>query len=224
MSNHSEPGGLVRHFRRSFARESFPPKWLLVVAILAVIVGLSLANYRITAAESTLAKQVQEAAQFAKTVDEKVCDTAHPPQGEVASVCEEAADKADAPPPTPGLEPLIGERGERGFPGLDGRDGKDGAPGPKGDKGDLGPVAPPVPGKDGAPGASVPGPPGADGQPGAPGTDGAPGAPGEPGAPGAPGAPGEPPMSWTYKDALGGSHTCTRAPDYTPTSPTYSCD
>lgn len=221
MTHKAEPKGLVAHFKRTFARETFPPKWLLVVAILAVIVGLSLANYRITAAEATLAQQVQEAAKFAQSVDETVCDAAHPPQGDVASVCEEAADKADAPPPVTGLEPLIGEPGERGFPGLD---GKDGAPGPKGDKGDLGPIAPAVPGKDGAPGATVPGPPGADGQPGTPGKDGAAGAPGEPGAPGATGAPGEPPLSWTYKDPLGGSHTCTRAADYTPAAPTYTCN
>lgn len=222
MTHKAEPKGLVGHFKRSFARESFPPKWLLVVAILAVIVGLSLANYRITAAESTLAQQVAEAARFAQAVDEKVCDTAYPPQGEVASVCEEAADKAVTPAPVDALEPLRGEQGERGpqgIPGLLGLKGDKGDPGPKGDKGDLGPVAPPL----------TPAP-GVDGAPGAPGSEGQPGAPGEPGADGAPGpagpagAPGEPPLSWTYKDALGGTHACTRAADYTPTSPTYSCD
>lgn len=43
------------------------------------------------------------------------------------------------------------------------------------------------------------------------------------GASGDPGKPGEPPVSWTYTDALGGSHTCTRTDPFDPTAPTYAC-
>ncbi len=175
----AEPTGLRGRLIHHFRKESFPPKWLLVVAIVAVIAGLSMANYRITAAESNLNQQAVEAAQFAQTVDQACADN-RPVFRDTVNICDVAKDKADEPAPAAdGLDALRGERGERGFTGLQGlpgQSGDTGNTGDKGDKGDLGPVAPalePVPGVDGQPGLK-----GVDGQPGAPGGQGVPGGPG----------------------------------------------
>ncbi len=203
-----EPG-IRGHLRRSFARESFPPKWLLVVAILAVILGLSWANYRIANAEAALSKQSADSAQFAQSVDQTVCG-GRPATGDAAEVCDEAKDKANDPVPEDGFESLRGEAGERGFQGLQGlpgQSGEKGAKGDKGDKGDLGPVAP----------ALIPAP----GQDGLNGTNGAdsivPGPPGEEGVPGEKGEPGPAPSRLTFSDGT----TCT--PDGEG-STEYSCD
>lgn len=70
---------------------------------------------------------------------------------------------------------------------------------------------------------------GANGAAGASGVDGASGAQGEQGpagpagADGANGADGQPPFSWTYTDALGFEHTCTRTDPFDPSAPTYVC-
>ncbi|MEO7260245.1 MAG: hypothetical protein ABI047_03145 [Jatrophihabitantaceae bacterium] len=61
------------------------------------------------------------------------------------------------------------------------------------------------------------GPAGADGRD-------ATGAPGSPGPSGASGGPGQPPVSWTYTDALGVDHTCSRTDPFDAAAPTYRCD
>lgn len=82
----------------SFARESFPPKWLLVVAILAVVVGLSLANHRITAAETALTDFVT-----------KACPAGVAP--EVLTACVQVKHGEDVlPSGTTGGEPAVGEQ------------------------------------------------------------------------------------------------------------------
>lgn len=108
---HNRPG-LRGHLRESFAKESFPPKWLLVVAIVAVIAGLSWANFRIAAAESQLTD-------FAQTVDH-ACDAKRPVFQDSAEACQQAAEKA-AGPDTPGvaLAPAQGGREGRGVAKMD---------------------------------------------------------------------------------------------------------
>lgn len=79
------------------------------------------------------------------------------------------------------------------------------------------------------------GPPGVDGTDGVNGTDGATGPQGPQGdtgpagqagadgTNGTNGADGQPPVSWTYTDDLGITHTCTRTDPFDPTAPTYTC-
>jgi len=56
---------------------------------------------------------------------------------------------------------------------------------------------------------------------GPPGPTGATG----PGGPsGSNGADGQPPLSWTYDDHMGMTHTCTRDTPFNPAAPTYHCD
>lgn len=55
------------------------------------------------------------------------------------------------------------------------------------------------------PASTTPGPAGADG---VDGTDG---------------ADGQPPLSWTYVDDLGVTHSCTRTDSFDPINPTYQC-
>lgn len=43
------------------------------------------------------------------------------------------------------------------------------------------------------------------------------------GPPGATGATGQPPLSWTFKDALGTTQYCTRTANFDATNPTYTC-
>lgn len=167
-------------------RESFPPKWLLVVAILCILVGVIWTGIRITSAEAQLQHELRDKASLGQQVDHAFCKadpaTLTAPQRQT---CEQAGEKAAQPtePPAPFDPPQDGQ---------DGVDGVDGKPGEKGDKGDKG--DPGDPGTDGEPGADATAPPapqdGQDGAPGTPGQDGAPGAPGEPGAAGAPGADG----------------------------------
>ena len=57
---------------------------------------------------------------------------------------------------------------------------------------------------------------------GPPGPSGAVGPQGPTGAAGESGAPGAPPAGWTYRDALGLQHTCTRS-NTDNSAPTYSC-
>jgi hypothetical protein len=52
---------------------------------------------------------------------------------------------------------------------------------------------------------------------------GDPGNPGSDGKDGSDGQDGQPPVSWTYTDALGMQHTCTRTDPFDPASPTYAC-
>lgn len=68
--------------------------------------------------------------------------------------------------------------------------------GPKGDKGDKGD----------------------QGEPGEDGADST-----EPGPRGPEGPPGPPPAGWTFTDAFGATHTCTRDGDSPDTAPTYTC-
>lgn len=77
-------------------------------------------------------------------------------------------------------------------------------------------------GTDGASGSA--GQPGANGQAGADGATGSQGPAGETGAPGQDGADGQPPVSWTYDDALGFTHTCTRTDPFDASAPTYTCN
>ena len=58
-----------------------------------------------------------------------------------------------------------------------------------------------------------------------PGPQGPPGADSMvPGPQGAPGDPGQPPVSWTYDDVLGMTHTCTRTDPFDASAPTYTCN
>jgi hypothetical protein len=111
MTHKAEPKGLVGHVKRSFARESFPPKWLLVVAILAVIAGLSLANYRITSAEAQLTG-------LARGVDE-ACGDNRPVFRDSKDVCKDAAEVAGGTAPVAPLgQPVQGKDG-RGIADLE---------------------------------------------------------------------------------------------------------
>lgn len=65
---------------------------------------------------------------------------------------------------------------------------------------------------------------GEQGSSGEQGPSGPAGAPGSAGPTGAPGDDGQPPISWTYTDALGRDHTCTRTDPFDASAPTYSCD
>lgn len=70
------------------------------------------------------------------------------------------------------------------------------------------------------------GPTGLQGPAGLNGADGAQGPPGPAGADGVNGTngvDGQPPVSWTYTDAFGIQHTCSRTDQFDPSSPTYSC-
>jgi hypothetical protein len=146
---------------------------------------------------------------------------------------------------TPAVQPPPADSvpGAPGTPGAAGATGATGGLGPQGPKGDTGaagatpstdfllslirPLIPaPVPGPPGVtgtqgdPGQSVTGPAGPAGPAGANGADGAPGAAG---ADGARGPTGPPVYSWTYADALGGQHTCTRDVGSPDAQATYTC-
>lgn len=158
-------------------KETFPPKWLLVLAILAVVVGTIWTGVRITAAEGKLASEARETSAFAQKVDDSLCATAGPSRTEA---CTEAASKAAEPTAkaaNPFEPPSDGKNGVDGQNGLDGKPGSDGKPGKDGLKGVDGLSI------KGADGLTIPG---ADG---ISGTDGAPGAPGE-SIQGDPGTPG----------------------------------
>lgn len=82
---------------------------------------------------------------------------------------------------------------------------------------DVGKVVGPA-GVTGAVGAT-----GAAGTNGSNGANGTNGSDGVPGIQGPPGVNGEPPVSWTYTDLLGASHTCQRDDPFDPSAPTYHC-
>lgn len=206
MTHQAEATGFTARLRRSFASESFPPKWLLVIGMLAVILGLSWANYRITAAENTLTAQAVEAAEFAKNVDQ-VCVNKRPVFKDSAAVCDAAADKADDPLPVPVLDaPVPGRDGRPGQDGQDGGPGKDGLPGKDG-----------VPGTAGKDGVGLPGIDGFTPESPPPGTNGANGTNGTNGTDGAVGATGPAPTKLTFSDGT----TCTPT---APGSTEYTCD
>lgn len=203
------------------SREPWPPRWVLFACLFAIFIGVTLMAVNSfqasTRAEATSDKLVSVSAQV-----RAACDRSEAVVIDNRDLCKMAKETL-ANPPQDASKPVAA-------PGLDGRDGKDGAPGPqgvpgqpgpKGDKGDPGVEGQGLPG---APGASVQGPAGKDGAPGKDGAVGPAGPAGAPGAAGPAGAAGEPPVSWTYKDTLGASHTCTRAADYTAAAPTYTCN
>lgn len=106
---------------------------------------------------------------------------------------------------------------EPGAPGARGDTGPQGASGVIGVPGQPGP-----PGQDGTNGTD--GAQGPQGDPGPPGANGADGAPGATGATGPAGTDGQPPTSWTYTDALGVSHTCSRTDPFDANAPEYTCN
>jgi len=137
--------------------------------------------------------------------------------GEAATALGSACQQANKVQDLPGA---TGAQGERGATGPQGEQGPAGATGNQGVIGPTGPTGPP--GADGANGADgAAGPPGAAAR-GLPGQDGTDGAAGADGAPGSDGQDGRPPTSWTYTDALGLEHTCTRS-NVDDASPTYTC-
>lgn len=95
--------------------------------------------------------------------------------------------------------PGVGFPGAVGATGSTGSTGLTGAPGSNGVNGSNGADGPPGP----------PGPPGQDGANGAPGQDG---------------SNGQPPFGWTYTDALGFEHSCSRVSNFDPSSPQYTCN
>lgn len=123
---------------------------------------------------------------------------------ELGSACESAEQVVADPIPGPTGRP--GLRGVQGIPGLTGL---------RGEVGPRGPVGPP--------GAAIPGEDGADGSPGVDGKDGTDGTDGKDGTDGTDGAPGEPPAGWITTRADGSTETCTRAVDFNPATPRYTC-
>lgn len=150
-----------------------------------------------------------------------------------AAFCRQASSAASAPvvtvPGQVGPAGATGSTGPTGVQGIQGPPGADGVNGPRGVPGPAG--APGMNGADGGPGPvgaqGDPGPTGPQGNPGAAGPAGPTGpvgATGPAGANGPAGAEGEPPKSWTYTDALGLQHTCTRTDPFNPDAPTYTCN
>lgn len=144
-----------------------------------------------------------------------------------SGACQQAEDVRASPGPAgpagaigpPGPPGPMGEQGDPGRTGPAGPSGPAGAPGLLGPAGPVGPV-----GAQGSPGtAGEQGEPGLTGPQGDTGPAGPAGQDGAQGPAGPAGADGRPPVSWTYTDALGMLHTCTRSND-DDTSPTYACD
>lgn len=206
--------------------EAWPPRWILFLCLLAVLLSslynatlLVRTESRAAHNEAVAVEQNDDKVKLAKLVLEETCANGQAFEVDNRNLCAEAKQQAgETDPPvetsTSGT-PLVRD-------GKDGRDGLDGLPGergPKGDKGDKGDT-----GDDGAIGLLGPGgldgsqgPPGPQGEPGVPGQDGQPGAPGQDGRDGQDGAPGQPPTKLTFTDGT----TCA------PTSPgstEYQCD
>lgn len=120
---------------------------------------------------------------------------------------------------TPVTSPPVVVTGVQGIPGLQGPAGVAGAqglPGPSGPAGPAGATGPTGPtGLTGA--AGVNGAAGASGQPGAAGPSGPQGPPGQSGT------NGQPPYEWTATYPDGSTETCTRAANFDPSAPRYSC-
>lgn len=133
-----------------------------------------------------------------------------------------------------GHSPVAGPPGSRGAPGQS-IVGPRGPRGPAGPSGEPAPTLTPSPGASGAsgapgrPGASstVPGPSGAPGSPGVAGPAGPAGPAGQDGKDGTNGTDGQPPSGWTYtwtsSDGVTHTVTCTRAANFDPSSPQYTC-
>jgi len=187
---------------------------LCTVTLTAIMIGLVLANVYGSATAQRQAGIIDTLSSNNEALREQVKKLGETPVAPPAATVTK-----DAPPVT--------------LNGSDGRDGEPGERGPGPSDGQVffavqqycalmicvGPQGP-----SGAPGGA-----GANGQDSTvPGPQGPPGAdstvPGPPGATGPPGGNGEPPLSWTYTDMLGGSHTCTRTDPFDPSSPTYTCN
>jgi len=212
-------------------------RWLAValavlVILLAVLLALTAGNDRNRADTATdvgtnLSGTIGEACKAGTIPDRYKAACAE--AGAAAQTLSTVA--AEAGPIGPAGE--AGTAGAPGIPGLPGLPGSDSlVPGPAGPPGPQG-----VPGEPGPPGSpgpeGDPGPPGVDGSNGAPGSAGQPGSdsnapgpagpPGAAGAPGAPGANGEPPQGWTVTRGDGTTETCTRADNFDPAAPQYTC-
>ncbi|MCC3276363.1 collagen-like protein [Arthrobacter sp. zg-Y20] len=178
----TDEDALAADLKQKASRDRRRIRRLLVglVALLAIVAGLSVALYLVLSAEKDAAdqnaasqqSQKQEIAQEAQAV---IC-TADDVQVYDQDLCARLEAVAEEP-----SNPATGPKGDKGDPGRDGRDGQDGAPGAKGDKGDAG-EASTIPGATGINGTNgldgAPGPPGKDGIDGRNGTDGTDGAPG----------------------------------------------
>lgn len=183
--------------------------WALIVALILAVGYLTYAQVRTTIRTAELAGKVSEVCAQDSDAAVVLADS---------GACQQAEEVKTVPGPPGAIGPAgpPGPQGPKGDPGRDGVNGLDGAAG--------------VAGKDGTPGLLGPaGPIGLPGRDGEDGADGAPGPVGETGPQGAPGADGidgadgRPPVSWTYTDAFGVEHTCTRSNE-DDAAPTYACD
>jgi len=112
-----------------------------------------------------------------------------------------------------------GKTGRNGNNGLNGHNGSPGATGAEGPGPTSDQVAAAVSSFCAAHNQCQ-GPAGASGSRGASGAT----VTGPPGENGSNGADGQPPLSWTYVDHIGMTHTCTRDDPFNPAAPTYHCD
>lgn len=196
------------------ARNSMMHRWLPIgmVLIVAGIIGLALLLFltssrdtdKITALGgqvNTLAGQQAKAAQDAQQLAEQIRGMGGTPVVEPPQVVQ------------PGPAGLPGVAGQNGSPGLKGDQGDPGPTGPAGKTGPTGPSGP----------AGDNGQPGVDGNDGAPGAAGAAGQPGAKGDPGQNGTDGQPPAGWTANYSDGSTETCTRADNFDPNNPQYTC-
>lgn len=217
----------VKHLFVPKDGEPWPPRWILMLCLLAVAVGTFWNAALLVKAEARATLQSQVAAQQTEQkqdlidVGKEACDANAPVTPEGSRLCAEVQAADESPKPSPeGASALDTLRGK------DGRDGADGYPGPMGPAGPAGKDG--KPGKDGQDGAavdgqdgaSVAGPPGADGAPGATGPEGPQGPAGAPGEPGADGRDGAPPSMIKVRNADGSTQTCT--PDE-PGGTVYTC-
>ncbi|MFB9925984.1 hypothetical protein ACFORO_12605 [Amycolatopsis halotolerans] len=137
-------------------------------------------------------------------------------------------------PPAPGPsgpQGATGAEGRQGPPGPSGPSGPPGTPGANGAPGSTGATGTPgTPGTAGAAGTNgLNGSAGKDGAPGPAGPSGSPGPPGPAGPSGPQGAtgndgqPGQPPSGWTTTYPGGVTETCSRAANFDPSNPRYTC-
>lgn len=191
--------------------------WVAITVLVLAIGYLTYAQVRANIATTRLANQVNQVCEQDNDAAVQLAD---------AGACSQAQQVQGTPGPQglPGAVGPAGPPGPPGEPGEDGRDGIDGQDGADGAPGLLGPAGPV--GEPGATGQAGQTPP-CMSEPtqcrGTDGADGAPGPEGPAGADGQDGADGRPPVSWTYTDALGLEHTCTRSNE-DDTAPTYACD
>lgn len=186
--------------------------WILIVALTLAVGYLTYAQVRSSIRTAELAGKVSEVCAQDSDAAIVLADS---------GACQQAEDVKAVPGPPGAIGPAgpPGPQGPKGDPGRDGTDGADGVAGAAGKDGTPGLLGPAGP-------IGIPGPQGGTGPQGEPGTDGADGADGAAGPQGPAGPAGEdgrPPASWTYTDALGVEHTCTRSND-DDAAPTYACD